>query len=343
MKQSTENALAALDLVILEHALEKESVSFAHLAVAFFGSSPRFCRDEASRERFSGLFAGLLDGFEKAHGKIVSCHFCQHIGGAAAYTELGELHLGHPVLEGREPEALLFECERMGIEVRRVLGGEDRAAALRRLYKLATWLLDILDHLAAAPNQSSDGFAKASALLRAELHEIKEFYARAAERSASVTYFKGMLWGALPLAGVAGAGLAWPAFPIELVVALIGGSLGAIVSVLSRMSKGALQLQTDAGDRLLRLLGSFRPLIGGTMAVAIGAMFASGILPVETPSAAAEPFFFFTVGFLAGFTERWAQDMLTGAQDRIRGVDSGSSRADEVMPVTAVEPGAHQR
>lgn len=339
MKKSTGawEKLTTLDLVMLEHALERESVSFSHLAVAFYGSSPKYTQDQVAKDKFAELFGPLLDAFETAHGKIVACHFCQQIAGAAAYTDTGELHMGYPVREGRETEALLFECERMGIEVKRLLEGEDRTAALRRLYKLATWLLDILDHLAGTGNQRGDESAKIAGLLRAELQDIKEFYLRAAERSASVTYFKGMLWGALPMAGVAWLGSVWPAFPVMLVVALVGGSLGAFVSVLSRMSKGALQLQTDAGERLLRLLGSFRPLIGGIMGVAIGAMVVSGILPVKTPGAEAEPFFFFTLGFLAGFTERWAQDMVTGAQGRLGGAGSGDSHSENVVPVAPTE------
>ena len=112
-----------------------------------------------------------------------------------------------------------------------------------------------------------------------------------------------LLWSALgPLVGMG---------PGPVAGVILAGAAGASVSVLSRMTTGKLMLAFDSGASMLRLLGAVRPFVGAAFACALFAVIASGLLPVTLPAESpARDYFFAAVAFLAGFSERWAQDML---------------------------------
>lgn len=101
-------------------------------------------------------------------------------------------------------------------------------------------------------------------------------------------------------------------------VALPAGGLGAMVSVLKRMSAGKLVLNTDAGRDLTEGFGMVRPFIGAIFGMAITALFLGGIVPAIQIPAGQKLAFFAGVGFLAGFNERWAQDMLKSSADQLK-------------------------
>ena len=74
------------------------------------------------------------------------------------------------------------------------------------------------------------------------------------------------------------------------------------------------QLDYDVVRPFVQFLGGLRPLIGGAFALAISFAFTGGLL--HLPIAATETsgdrrLALLVVSFLAGFSERWAQDTLT--------------------------------
>ena len=98
------------------------------------------------------------------------------------------------------------------------------------------------------------------------------------------------------------------------VAAMIAGACGAVVSVISRINNGKFDLDYDVGRPYAFFLGGLRPLIGGALAMAIAFAFDGGLL--HLPVAAREPshdrrLALLVVSFVAGFSERWAQDTLT--------------------------------
>jgi len=98
--------------------------------------------------------------------------------------------------------------------------------------------------------------------------------------------------------------------------ALIAGAIGAVVSVVQRINAGAFELDYDVGRPYAFFLGGLRPLIGGAFALAITFAFTSGMLHLPVGSQDKEAnhkLAVLVVGFLAGFSERWAQDTLTAA------------------------------
>jgi hypothetical protein len=185
---------------------------------------------------------------------------------AVVLTDRQELWFAHPSLCSNTSAIadLLFECERLNIEVDRVLEGAGRAKDL-----LATKLLiygvvvRLLSHL--------DGLIQASTRGIVDLHKrdvthADDYYLRAALRYASFDYFLGMIYGFFVCLFLIVVGaLIWIGFWLdvnfgkELIGCLIAGGVGAVVSVMSRMTFGELSLDYQAGRKLLTLFGAFRP------------------------------------------------------------------------------------
>ena len=93
---------------------------------------------------------------------------------------------------------------------------------------------------------------------------------------------------------------------------ILGGALGAVFSVLSRMHSGRLELAADAGRRMLQILGVVRPVVGAVAGVALFLIIDGEALDVfSQPDSSARAWSFYAgLAFVAGFSERWFQDML---------------------------------
>jgi len=96
-----------------------------------------------------------------------------------------------------------------------------------------------------------------------------------------------------------------------LLAAMVAGSLGGVLSVMMRFSRRTLRIRKDADMKRVRQLGMFRPVVGSMFAVAINVIVLAELIPQLTIGP--EVPFFTAVGFLAGFSERWAQDMVAVA------------------------------
>lgn len=183
--------------------------------------------------------------------------------------------------------------------------------------------------------QPSEDFLKRVAIVPPSVAEAEADFERAAQRYARGRYGKGMVLGvgAIVLICLALAIV----FSIHHVpawygVAILGGGIGATVSVLQRMASGSLRLDYDAGGRTLVTLGAVRPLIGAIFGIVLFSAVEGGWLPaihVATGSALA---FYAVLGFLAGFNERFAQDMLVVSAAQVGGKSDPQS---ESMPLPA--------
>jgi hypothetical protein len=165
----------------------------------------------------------------------------------------------------------------------------------------------------------------ALAVAKTEASQAEDLCGRAVRRGAMMAYFTGMLVGivaftalgvvlSLLLSNVHIAGFDRERF----VTVFIAGAVGAIVSVMSRMSSGDSWLEHETARGYLRLLGMFRPLIGAIFGVALYFGIQSGVLQfIKPPTSADAVFFFFAfIAFLAGFSERWASDIIVPVKDR---------------------------
>jgi hypothetical protein len=335
-----------------EAALERGTVTFEDLCQAIYGARRV---DEASyREACERYFPLLLKSFQKEEGDLLSSYYCDDVIGGTALTRSGDgrytLHTVYSVAtEATAPiVALIPRCERMCVEASSVLKEPSRGTHADQVFSVSTYLLGLFDALATPGKITAENARAVLALQQEELSRTERELARLAQRDAQIVYFGGMLIG-LVLTAAVGVSATWILQGTnvsvhardEVMGAFAGGALGAFVSVLTRMTGSTLRLGYRTGRFYLRLLGAFRPVIGAVMALALTFLILSGILDIfNIPDASDGRFYFFAaIGFLAGFSERWAQDMLVVPQRATRASESGPSDAI-ATPVRPTPEGA---
>lgn len=110
-------------------------------------------------------------------------------------------------------------------------------------------------------------------------------------------------------------------FLIVLVVS--SGTLGSAISILIRINDFEKQ---DATDPIVPIFtGAFKPIIGSSFGLLVYAMFSSGIISVQivppTTARGAE-FFFCSLAFVVGFSERLAKDVIKRTEDQFLGEET---------------------
>jgi hypothetical protein len=231
---------------------------------------------------------------------------------------------------------LLHECDLLAIRVGEVLRGTPERIAMR-------WLLGVQEHLLGFIERTRsprDEKAETSIvkLQHDQLVAIERYYHRAACKTGRLVYVTGMLLGILPvlLLGALIGFLLWVAGvwgeEAELVVLCLGaGTLGALVSAISRMGKsekGKFNIDFELGRPILRRLGFFKPLLGAIVGVALLFLLASGIAEV-TVSGDRKLYYYGFAAFLAGFSERFVNVMFGEAERRLGGEKASEHDEEE--------------
>ena len=220
---------------------------------------------------------------------------------------------------------LLFRCMDLHYRALQYLNPKPRKICMRMIFGIVVALLGTLDVPPSQGRQrpfSTNLTAVES--LEAELEQSRRYYDRSAQRQAQVEYFKGMIGGLVfLLAGLIVLGLiaGAPLLHEPLLATPLAGGAGAIVSVMTRMTRDQLSLNYESGVTTIRLLGVIRPLLGALFGGALYLMLAGGLITVaQTPTDETDLIYFYTaIAFVAGFTERWAQDVVTGRAGGPRG------------------------
>ncbi len=174
---------------------------------------------------------------------------------------------------------------------------------------------------------------------RAAIERTEAYYKDAANGQAQIVYFAGMALVVVVLSAIAAIwlSLTWAA----PVAALVAGAIGALVSVVQRINSGQFDLDYDVGRPYALFLGGLRPLIGGAFAMVITFAFTGGLLHLPVAENETKPdrrLALLVLSFLAGFSERWAQDTLVAAVPRGRqgaGAARGSRAGAEHAPPPA--------
>jgi hypothetical protein len=307
-----------------ESAISRGAASFFQLAQTYFYAQEKFNRNPHAREIYQRYQARLAEAFEAAHGPITYLFYCRNRKAGAVLTGGPELWVIHPPFDEKRAEIadILLACDRLNIESDRVLSGPGRSQDLRTtkrlLYAIVVRLLAVLDTAIQPARRIMD-------LYRDELGNARDYYLRAAARHAKFDYFLGMLIGVVLCLAVIASSASFPTRhipdPVAFVGSLTAGAIGAVVSVLSRMTFGELALDHEAGRPILTMLGAFRPVIGMVFGAAMWVLSESNVLGIGPTDQHKMLYFHILIAFLAGFSERWAQDMLGRASDQISGRD----------------------
>lgn len=180
-----------------------------------------------------------------------------------------------------------------------------------------------LDGRCAGVERSST-YRRAMSSLDERISDVEANLEDSLQRSAQMFYGRGMFGGALGVAiFTVLVGLAFLHYHVRALygVAFPAGAAGALVSVLQRMgTKNAstrLSLDPNAGQRLLPYYGAIRAVVGGVFGYMIFVFLKGGLFPELSVTPKAPLATFAAFGFLGGFNERWAQDMIAGSARRM--------------------------
>jgi hypothetical protein len=340
---------------ILDHAPERR-VTFPDLVRIHFRWRQALRYDspisEEERAKLDRDYHEALEIFEDEHGKLLNAYWCADVESAVALTA-GKPNSGwmrrllsvaprfHRVSDWAtkdEPDIAraLHHCDELAIRAGEVLRGRSRRIAVQLVMTSACHLLSLVD--ARGENPPHAHKAAVAAELR-ELAAVGRSYRQSANGDAQLVYFAGMAVGIAALGLLylsAGSILDREGVNAETIVGcLVAGALGAVVSVIARVNSGSFSLDEDVARGYTLFLGSLRPWIGSIFGLLIYFAVTSNFVQVfEVPKDATEAFYFFCVlAFAAGFSERWAQDTLTGGlSGRGRGKDEAPGDAPANVP-----------
>jgi hypothetical protein len=331
----------------------KERVSFSEVVRVHFRWAERFHDGKGGAATAKDELDTTREKFEQHEGKIVDAYWCTTEASAVALTEKApgpRKALPFRRDQQREPALqlhrvtdwitvdylqiaeLLHHCDTLAIKAECVLEGTARRVAMRWLLAVEENLLGFVERSRLAAKRGDEvhksDVDRFVAKQRREILEIEDYYDRAGQKRARQLYVTGMLFGVLALLPLAtgAAGLLSVFHVLDLhasgvqtfFACIAAGALGAIVSVLSRMAgrRGGFIVDHEIGRNGIERLGSYRPLIGAVFGVALYFLAQTSLVQLD-PGVKTFPFFV-VVAFLAGFSERWAQVVLGGAEQTVR-------------------------
>jgi hypothetical protein len=215
---------------------------------------------------------------------------------------------------------ILFHCQHLHYKALEFLTPQPRKICMRMIFGVIATLLGTLDQrqrdiVAGKTDKPFGSDPEEIKALERELAQAQAYYRQSAQRQAQLEYLLGMLTF-LVLAAIVTAIVAASTGTLDTpaMLSVLGGATGAVVSVLSRMSSGNLKLSPESGKKTIRALGFMRPVIGATFGAVIYLFLDGGIVDVLAPPTTGSHLAFYAgLGFLSGFSERFAQDVIEQA------------------------------
>jgi hypothetical protein len=270
----------------------------------------------------TAAYDSVLSAFEARHGQIIRAYWCSEVESAVALTEQKRwggmiapdygFHRESDWATKNVPDVAseLHRCDELAVRADAVLTGVRQRICLELIVSCAAHLLSLVDERAGSRDKAKT--ATALEHERVEIAKVGSYYREAANGQAQLVYFGGIATVMIALAALATLWLTitW-ATPVA---ALVAGAVGAVVSVIQRINTGTFELDYDVGGPYAMFLGGLRPLIGGAFGMAITFAFDGGLLHLPVAASASthdRRLALLVLAFLAGFSERWAQDTLT--------------------------------
>jgi hypothetical protein len=334
----------------LAAAIRSGHARFTHVALADWLG--RTAADERERETVRCQYTTLLACFEREAGPMCRWYFGRTKLISAVLTDDDALS----VLVGRDvgscrPELVeLVRCaQRIGYQAWHRLAPYDRRLCQNMVFSVIEEAFRMLE-------DDTDEDEAAIEALAGRLHEAEQFMLRCAARRAQSHYLKGVLVGGTAIAVVLGvvaaalqAGDDLTRLRSTLVLVALAGAAGAAISVPMRMTQGSFRmnlptLNAEMKGTDLHLVGALRPVMGLVLALASYAVVIAGLVPMDDHpnDHVKQRAAYVAVGFLAGFTERFAQDMFVRSGAGLKGV-MGDSPSTGPSAGLAPPPGAQPK
>ena len=318
----------------LDAAIQSGVVSLDQVIEARRMQRAEFNPDPTERRQFLRLAPRLEQLYGALHGgALEDTYFCPHILAGAVITADHEIHLRYPpeavAAVAPEFEEAIWRCTSLSRQGFPDMNTVDHRMALRILHSLAVYLLGVLDSQHTASRESGEDDRAAGSrrieesivVANRELDHAAAFIEQAGRRTTLRRYTQ-----AMPIGVTFVILLGWvlslaPGSELELGLTLgilAAGAIGAVISVLARITHGKMDVDPRAGGFAVRLSGACRPVLGAVFGVALYVVLMSKLIPVDIPADnATRAYFFYTLAFLAGFSERLAQDVFTAAEQTI--------------------------
>jgi hypothetical protein len=343
---------ASTEIAELTVALGGDAVTFHDVARAWFGAHDEKLAPQ-ERSKYRGMFPDLLAKFTSTRGGIESDYFCEHIKVAAVLTDIDQAAeslsgVGQRSRDGAtrsqkrehasasaiyiepllgepscwESKALLSQALDLHDRALEFLRPEHRKVCVSRIFRIITWTLGTLDNRAArTPGADVRLEPEEATSLKRGLDEAEAYYRKHADGRARLWYVAGMLIGMIPLFALLGliALLGDVALDEPIFVSLFAGGIGAIVSVMTRVTRGNLALEREISKLTAVLLGGVRPFIGAIFGGLLFVLIEGNVISIAPGGT--DPTFVTYAGlaFIAGFSERIAKSAIETAEDTITG------------------------
>lgn len=303
---------------------------------------------EAERE-----FREVLRAFERAHGQILNAYWCSREASAVAltaqrpYGPVGKFLRLHPIVRLHSAThwvtrdlpkiaGVLHRCEAMSVKFTELLRHGTQQIAMEWLLSISGYALGFADQSSPPTEAETKEIVEST---NQELGELDAYYRRAGEETGRLVYFWGMMIGIAAL-GVIGLAGAWLLYEIEaldwhaaatqnLFASYAMGSIGAVVSVLTRMTSGKVgkfHVDFEVGRPPIRRVASFRPFLGAVFALVLYFALLGDLVQLGAEQGNQEPLEYYAVlSFFAGFSERWVRGVLSPIQQLAGGEEPAPS------------------
>jgi tetrahydromethanopterin S-methyltransferase subunit G len=310
---------------------EFQQVTFPDLTWDHFHWEQERRTGSCARPQAAARYRETRAAFEARHGEIVSEYWSiMEPSGVALTFKKAPILLSPFVNDSREfhrstdwvtrhnPELadVLFDCENLSIRICEVLRYTPESVGLKRIMAVASHVLGVIDRAEGKVDNAQA--ARVAVQEDRELRDIRDYYRRAGVRIGRTVYTQGMIIGMLLMAFllalvvvplVLWGSAKWDVHLHEIVISVAAGAVGAFVSVLQRMAseKSKFVVHYDLGKRTLYMLGSYRPVLGAVFGVFTYFVLASGILGTSPPTETDPLYYYGSLAFVAGFSERFTQ------------------------------------
>ena len=301
------------------------TLAFPELVYAHFDWF-RLASEGAASPAAEERYRAALHRFEGQHGEIVNSYWCTEVPSAVAMTSRARrpftrfrtpaftFHRVTDWVTKGQPD-LAYEiqrCDELGIKASSVLRGLRHRICMHLVMASAGHLLSLVD--ARAWPEDAKQTQAALERERERLDHVDEYYRAAANGQSQIIYFAGMAAVAAVLI-VSAIFLRFASGDRYAFGALAAGAIGAVVSVVQRMSANDFALEFDVGRPYVLFVGGLRPVLGAVFGLAVYFAFTSGLVALRLPDAGSNKRFYaiLALAFVAGFNERWAQDTLATA------------------------------
>jgi len=332
------------------------AISFGEVVWAHYQRQQKEVYEDALAGEWHDEYQRRLELFCARHGDIVEAYWCRYEASGVALTEnalpkrltnfyrrdsILKLHTATDWRTANAPviASTLFRWQTAAIKAGEILRDTSERIALYRIFAATTRLLAFVDREPDHVRRHAELDAVVADHDR-EIADLSSYYARAGENGARIVYFRGMVWGTAALALLLGASFlaAWwfgwidphdvPTYTLFVSVAM--GAAGAVFSVMTRMAKDSFRLEFEVGRKSIRHLGGIRPWIGALSAFVVYVALKSDL--IEFLQGREKGIYFYaTIGFVSGFSERRANVLINSiAGDDDRGDGNGDNGGGDV-------------